>query len=99
MVLTALDSQGVPWLYPVEINSLSMRTKGAALATASNWLANYLIVEITPAGIASLGWRFYLIWMFFNALFIPVRLHPTFLFCTLLIRHLDRVAAVPRDRE
>ncbi|KAJ7472045.1 general substrate transporter [Mycena latifolia] len=64
--------QGVPWLYPVEINSLSMRTKGAALATAANWLSNYLIVEITPAGIASLGWRFYLIWMFFNALFIPV---------------------------
>ncbi|KAJ7689040.1 general substrate transporter [Mycena rosella] len=64
--------QGVPWLYPVEINSLSMRTKGAALATAANWLSNYIIVEITPAGIASMGWRFYLIWMFFNALFIPV---------------------------
>lgn len=29
--------QGVPWLYPTEINSLSMRTKGAALGTASNW--------------------------------------------------------------
>ncbi|KAJ7083996.1 general substrate transporter [Mycena belliarum] len=64
--------QGVPWLYPVEINSLAMRTKGAALATAANWLSNYLIVEITPIGIASLGWRFYLIWMVFNALFIPV---------------------------
>ncbi|KAJ7641622.1 general substrate transporter [Roridomyces roridus] len=64
--------QGVPWLYPVEINSLAMRTKGAALATASNWLANYVIVEITPSGIASMGWRFYLIWMFFNALFVPV---------------------------
>ncbi|KAJ7725184.1 general substrate transporter [Mycena metata] len=64
--------QGVPWLYPVEINSLSMRTKGAALATAANWFSNYLIVEITPPGIASLGWRFYLIWMFFNALFVPV---------------------------
>ncbi|KAJ7485063.1 general substrate transporter [Mycena galericulata] len=64
--------QGVPWLYPVEINSLSMRTKGAALATAANWLSNYLIVEITPSGIAALGWRFYLIWMVFNALFVPV---------------------------
>ncbi|KAK7039389.1 hexose carrier protein [Favolaschia claudopus] len=64
--------QGVPWLYPVEINSLSMRTKGAALATAMNWLSNYIIVEITPPGIEYLGWRFYLIWMFFNALFVPV---------------------------
>lgn len=28
---------GVPWLYPTEINSLPMRTKGAALATGTNW--------------------------------------------------------------
>ncbi|TFK71024.1 general substrate transporter [Pluteus cervinus] len=64
--------QGVPWLYPTEINSLSMRTKGAALATASNWISNYIVVQITPPGIASLGWRFYLIWTVFNAIFIPI---------------------------
>lgn len=28
---------GVPWLYPTEINSLPMRNKGAATATATNW--------------------------------------------------------------
>lgn len=28
---------GVPWLYPTEINSLPMRTKGAAFATCTNW--------------------------------------------------------------
>lgn len=28
---------GVPWLYPTEINSLPMRTKGTAIATATNW--------------------------------------------------------------
>lgn len=28
---------GVPWLYPTEINSLPMRTKGAAVATCTNW--------------------------------------------------------------
>jgi hypothetical protein len=27
----------VPWLYPTEINSLPMRTKGAAVSTATNW--------------------------------------------------------------
>ncbi|KAF8063305.1 general substrate transporter [Lyophyllum atratum] len=64
--------QGVPWLYPTEINSLSMRTKGAALGTASNWISNYVIVQITPTGIANLGWRFYLIWMVFNAIFVPL---------------------------
>ncbi|KJA15880.1 hypothetical protein HYPSUDRAFT_47932 [Hypholoma sublateritium FD-334 SS-4] len=64
--------QGVPWLYPTEINSLSMRTKGAALGTASNWISNYIVVQITPTGIANLGWRFYIIWAVFNAIFVPV---------------------------
>ncbi|PQE32958.1 sugar transporter protein [Rutstroemia sp. NJR-2017a WRK4] len=64
--------QGVPWLYPTEINSLSMRTKGAALGTATNWIFNFMVVEITPIGIESLGWRFYIIWTVFNAVFVPV---------------------------
>ncbi|KAM0385452.1 hypothetical protein ACHAQC_011364 [Fusarium culmorum] len=39
---------GVPWLYPTEVNSLPMRTKGAALATGTNWITNFIVVEITP---------------------------------------------------
>ncbi len=35
-VFFGIGWQGVPWLYPTEINSLSMRTKGAALGTATN---------------------------------------------------------------
>lgn len=33
----AMGMLGVPWLYPTEINSLPMRTKGAAFATGTNW--------------------------------------------------------------
>jgi len=33
---------GVPWLYPTEINALEMRTKGASLAMATNWIMNYV---------------------------------------------------------
>lgn len=32
-----LGMLGIPWLYPTEINSIAMRTKGAAVATATNW--------------------------------------------------------------
>ncbi|KAF2502553.1 general substrate transporter [Lophium mytilinum] len=64
--------QGVPWLYPTEINSLSMRTKGAALGTATNWIFNFMVVEITPPGISSLKWKFYIIWTVFNAAFVPI---------------------------
>lgn len=36
-ILFGIGMQGVPWLYPTGINSMSMRTKGAVLGTASNW--------------------------------------------------------------
>ncbi|MCJ1465579.1 hypothetical protein MMC07_004198 [Pseudocyphellaria aurata] len=90
-VFFGIGWQGVPWLYPTEINSLSMRTKGAAIGTASNWAFNYMgtplqrrqsvgifetdeetVVEITPIGIQSLQWKFYIIWTVFNLAFVPV---------------------------
>ncbi|KAF8849259.1 general substrate transporter [Acephala macrosclerotiorum] len=93
-VFFGIGWQGVPWLYPTEINSLSMRTKGAALGTAANWIVsslrldscttpifqgkaniiqfNFMVVEITPIGIESLGWQFYIIWTVFNAAFVPI---------------------------
>jgi hypothetical protein len=40
--------QGVPWLYPTEINSLAMRTKGAAIGTATNWIFNFM-GELSPS--------------------------------------------------
>lgn len=38
---------GVPWLYPTEINSIAMRTKGAAVATATNWLEPYPLPSVS----------------------------------------------------
>lgn len=35
-IFFGIGFQGVPWLYPTEINSLAMRTKGAAIGTATN---------------------------------------------------------------
>ena len=61
----------IPWLYPAEINSLSIRTKGAALATAFDWLFNYAVVLTTPIGMQHLHWGLYLIYAVFNLLFVP----------------------------
>jgi MFS family permease len=41
-VFFGIGWQGVPWLYPTEINSLAMRTKGAAAGTATNWIFNFM---------------------------------------------------------
>ncbi|KAI5921589.1 general substrate transporter [Camillea tinctor] len=68
----ALGMLGIPWLYPTEINSLPMRTKGAAIATMTDWITNFLVVEVTPIGLQNLSWRFYIIWAITNALFLPV---------------------------
>ncbi|KAI0160934.1 general substrate transporter [Hypoxylon sp. FL1284] len=67
-----LGMLGIPWLYPTEINSLPMRTKGAAVATMTDWITNFVVVEITPIGIQKLGWRFYIIWTVTNAVFLPI---------------------------
>ncbi|KAH7071184.1 general substrate transporter [Paraphoma chrysanthemicola] len=71
-VFFGIGWQGVPWLYPTEINSMAMRTKGAALGTATNWIFNFMVVEVTPPGIENLQWRFYIIWTIFNFSFIPI---------------------------
>lgn len=62
----------VTWVYPSEINALETRTKGASLAMATNWILNYMIAEITPSGVANLGWRFWLIWATITAAFVPI---------------------------
>ncbi|CAG8938796.1 unnamed protein product [Penicillium salamii] len=67
-----LGFQSIPWLYPVEINSLAMRTKGTALSSATNWAFNFMVVEVTPVGIQNLKWKFYIIWTVLNASFVPI---------------------------
>lgn len=38
----------IPYLYPSEINSQTMRNTGTAIAMVVNWLFVYIIVLITP---------------------------------------------------
>lgn len=63
---------GVPWLYPTEINALEMRTKGASLAMATNWIMNYAVVQVTLPGIQNLGYKFWIIWAVICFAFIPI---------------------------
>ncbi|EGP88531.1 unnamed protein product [Zymoseptoria tritici ST99CH_1A5] len=70
-VFFGIGFQGVPWLLPSEINGLAMRNKGAALGTATNWIFNFMVVEITPIGIQNLGWKFYIVWLVMNMSFVP----------------------------
>lgn len=67
-----LSYLSIPWLYPAEINSQRMRNIGTSISTCTNWVFVYVIVLITPLGIQNLGWRFYLMFGFFNIAFLPL---------------------------
>lgn len=68
----AMGVLGVPWLYPTEVNALAFRAKGSSLAMATNWICNYMVAQVTPPGIANLGFRFWIIWAVICASFVPI---------------------------
>ncbi|OJD35309.1 sugar transporter stl1 [Diplodia corticola] len=62
----------VPWVYNSEINSLGWRTRGAAAATATNWIGSFIVTQFTKVGVQNLGWRFYLLFACFLYSYFPV---------------------------
>ncbi|KAI1135589.1 putative sugar transporter [Hypoxylon sp. FL0543] len=62
----------VPWVYSAEVNSLGWRTRGAAAATATNWLGGFVVTQFTKVGIDNLQWAFYLIFGAFCFCYFPV---------------------------
>jgi hypothetical protein len=60
----------VPWVYNSEINSLGWRARGAAAATATNWMGGFIVTQFTKVGVNNLAWKFYLSMQTLN-LFLP----------------------------
>ncbi|OAQ72604.1 sugar transporter STL1 [Pochonia chlamydosporia 170] len=60
----------IPWLLPAEYAPLAIRSRAAALATASNWIFTFLVVEITSVSIKSLGYQTYVYFCVFNFAFL-----------------------------
>lgn len=68
----AIGMLAIPWLLPAEYAPLATRQQSAALATASNWIFTFLVVEITPVSIKNLQWKTYIYFAVFNACFLPL---------------------------
>ncbi|PSK41777.1 High-affinity glucose transporter [Elsinoe australis] len=64
--------QATVWVYPTEILPLRLRQMGSSISTATNWIMNYMIVQITPPAIANIGWRTYIIFAVLNATWVPI---------------------------
>lgn len=67
-----LSFLSIPFMYPAEINSQRMRNVGCSFSTLTNWATCYLIVSVTPVGIDSIGWKYYMIFAITNAIFVPL---------------------------
>lgn len=59
--------QATVWVYPSEILPLRLRQRGSSISTACNWIFNYIIVQITPIAIDSIGYKTYIIFAVLNA--------------------------------
>lgn len=62
----------VPWVYSAEINSIGWRTRGAAAATATNWIMGFCITQFTPIAIKNLGWGVYLLFSLIILSYVPI---------------------------
>lgn len=65
LVIVYNASFGYSWgpigfLIPPEVYPLSVRSKGVSLSTATNWLANYIVGQLTPVLQHDIGWVMYL---------------------------------------
>ncbi|KIX94640.1 uncharacterized protein Z520_09686 [Fonsecaea multimorphosa CBS 102226] len=59
-------------VYAPEVNSLRSRHRGNAVQTMGLWGGGFLIVMVSPPGVANLSWKYYLIWVVITLVWIPM---------------------------
>ncbi|KEY67767.1 hypothetical protein S7711_04086 [Stachybotrys chartarum IBT 7711] len=62
----------VAWVFNSEVNSLGWRTRGAAAATATNWMGGFIVTQFTKTGVDNLNWGFFLLFGCFCYAYWPV---------------------------
>jgi hypothetical protein len=63
---------GLPFLYASEIAPAKQRAQICGLSTASTWLFNFVVAEITPVAFTNIGWRYFIVYCVLNAVWVPV---------------------------
>ncbi|KAJ5491229.1 hypothetical protein N7539_002796 [Penicillium diatomitis] len=69
-----------PWVYLGEIFPTRLRSYGVGLGAATQWLFNFVITEITPRAINSIGWKTFIMFGVFctaNGVFVTIFLKET----------------------
>lgn len=53
------------WIVSAEVWPLQYRSRGMSISSATNWIMNFTVAEITPVMIANIGWKTYIVFMVF----------------------------------
>ncbi|KAI2996127.1 hypothetical protein CBS147346_9497 [Aspergillus niger] len=80
---------GLTYLYCSEIAPLSVRTQITGMSTASSWTFNFLVVEVTPSGFSSLGWKYFIVYAAINLVLLVPMVY--FLFPETKSHHLEAI--------
>jgi len=56
----------VSWIYQSEIFPMNIRALGASVSTASNWLNNVIIAQVTPYAFEAIGWKYFIVYVCTN---------------------------------
>lgn len=60
------SAASLSWILPPEFFSTALRSKGVSLGAMTSFAFNTMISQVTPIAIASISWRFYLIFVITN---------------------------------
>lgn len=63
---------GLTFLYATEVAPLKLRVPITAIANATQWLAQFVVAQVTPTGTTNLGTKYYAIWAAINFCFVPI---------------------------
>ncbi|KAB5518125.1 putative MFS sugar transporter [Coniochaeta sp. 2T2.1] len=57
---------GLTFLYAAEISPLAYRAPITAMSTGTAWLFNFVVAEVTPVGLTSIKWRYFIVYAAIN---------------------------------
>ena len=63
---------GIPFLYASEIAPAHLRAPICGISTATSWLFNFLVVEVTPVAITNIRWRYFIVYAVLNLTWLPL---------------------------
>jgi MFS family permease len=62
----------VSWSYSAEIQPLRVRNKATAVDVFAHWMSNFVVVMVTPVGLATIQGHYFWVWAIVCASFVPL---------------------------